>query len=68
MKDVDIVNYADDNTSYITGDNIDQVMSALQNAAASLFKWFSDNQMKVGKRKLIAVNVMGNSKCKKLLG
>ena len=68
MKDVDIGNYADDNISYITEDNIDQVISALQNAAASLFKWFSDNQMKVGKRKLIAVNVMGNSKCKKLLG
>ena len=33
MKDADIASFADDNTLYIVGDNIDQVVSALQNAA-----------------------------------
>ena len=43
IKDVDIASYADDSTPYIVGD---QPISALENAATSLFKWFSDNQMK----------------------
>ena len=38
---MEIVSYACDNTSYIAGENIDQVISVLQNAA-SLFKWFSN--------------------------
>ena len=38
MKDADIASFADDNTPYIVGDNIDQVVLALQNAAAFLFK------------------------------
>ena len=45
-KDVDIATYANDNTPYIVGDYIDHVISALQNATASLFEWFLDNQMK----------------------
>ena len=43
-KDVDITSYPDDNTPYIVGDNMDYVITALQNAAASLFKCFSENQ------------------------
>ena len=47
MKDEDIVaSYADDNMPYVIRDNINQVLSAFQNATTSLFKWFSDNQMK----------------------
>lgn len=41
IKDIEIVSYAYDNTSYIAGENIDQVISVLQNAA-SLFNWFSN--------------------------
>ena len=37
-KDVDIATYADDNTPNIVGYNIDQIISALQNASASLFE------------------------------
>ena len=36
----------DDNKPYIAGNKIDQAISALKNAATSLFKWFSDNQIK----------------------
>ena len=46
MKDVDIASYADGNTPYIVGSSVYQVISALPDAAASLFKWFSDTQMK----------------------
>ena len=46
MKDEDIASYADENTPYMVRDNIDQIVSALQNAATSLFKRSSDNQMK----------------------
>ena len=39
MKDVHITTgYVDDSAPYIVGDNIDQAVSALQNAAAILFK------------------------------
>ena len=46
VDDTDIANYADDNTIYIEHENIDDLITSLQNAAAKLFKWFSDNQMK----------------------
>ena len=46
MKDVDIDCYADNNTPYIEGGKLDRVISALQNADASLFEWLSYNQMK----------------------
>ena len=46
VDDVDIANYADDNTIYKEHENIDDLITSLQDAAAKLFKWFSDNQMK----------------------
>lgn len=46
VKDVDIASYAGDSTPYIVRDSIDQVISALQNATVSLFRWFSDKQIK----------------------
>ena len=44
--DIDIANYAGDNTIYKEHENIDDLITSLQDAAAKLFKWFSDNQMK----------------------
>ena len=38
--------YADDNTIYDSGNNIDDVISCLQESAEKLFQWFSHNQMK----------------------
>ena len=46
VKNVDFASYADDNTPYTTGENIEEVISKLEKDASSLFKWFSDNQMK----------------------
>ena len=47
VDDVDIANYADDHTIYKKHDNIDEIIKPLQDAAVKLFKWFSDNQMRV---------------------
>ena len=53
VDDIDIANYADDNTIYKEHENIDDLTTSLQDAAATLFKRFSDNQMK-GNTALIA--------------
>ena len=42
VDDMDIANYADDNTICKEHENIDELITSLQNAAAKLFKWFSD--------------------------
>ena len=46
VDDADIANYADDNTIYKGLENIDDLITSLQDAVAKLFKSFSDNQMK----------------------
>ena len=46
IKDVDFASYADDNTIYQSGGNVDDVINGLKVSAEKLFKWFSDNQMK----------------------
>ena len=42
IDDIDIANYADDNTPYITADDKDGVIASLENASNTLFKWFGD--------------------------
>ena len=44
IDDIDIANYADGNTPYVTADHIDGV--SLENVSNTLFKWFSDNLFK----------------------
>ena len=46
VEDVDIANYADDNAIYKKQENIVDLITPLQDEAAKLLKWFSDNQMK----------------------
>ena len=46
VQNVDFKSYADDNTIYDAGDNIDEVIFSLQESYKKLFKWFADNQMK----------------------
>ena len=46
MENIDIASYADDNTPYTTGNSMEEVIRKLENAAKTLFQWFSDNQMK----------------------
>ena len=46
LKDVDIANFADDNTPFTSANNIDDLMDSLEKASSSLFKWFKDNLFK----------------------
>ena len=81
VDDIDIANYADDNTIYKEHENIDDLITSLQDAAAKLFKWFSDNQMKENTDKChlllskdesseihIGDSIIESSTCEKLLG
>ena len=47
MNDVEFTSYADGDTPFFVGDDLNHVKLKLQNASKILFKWFSDNQMKV---------------------
>ena len=51
MENSDIASYADDNTPYTTGNSIEEVIRKLENAAKTLFQWFSDNQIKANSSK-----------------
>ena len=81
MNETDFASYADDNTPYVTGDSIEDVINSLENVSITLFKWFADNQMKANKGKChlliscsenITINadgsIIGKSICEKLLG
>ena len=81
MQNVDFTSYADNNTIYNTGDNIDKVTFSLEEYFKKLFKWFADNQMKTNEGKcylivstneLIEIQIadfsIKNSDSEKLLG
>ena len=51
MSDTDFASYADDNTTYVSADTIDEVIKRLETASGKLFKWFADNQMKANQDK-----------------
>ena len=51
MNETEFASYADDNTPFASGQSIDNVMRTLENDSVRLFKWFSNNQMKVNKDK-----------------
>ena len=40
----DITNYVDENTTDVSGKNIDEVVKSLEKASHLIFKWFSDNE------------------------
>ena len=42
MNKVDFASYADDNTPFFVGKDLDYVISKLQNASKTLFQWFND--------------------------
>ena len=46
MSETDFASYADHKTSYVVGNNIEDVIIKLQNASLTLFQQFYDNQMK----------------------
>ena len=80
MSKTEFASYADDNTSYNSGQNIDNVIRTLENDSVRLFKWFSNNQMKANKDKChllsnkervtmkIGKSEIKSSNCEKLLG
>ena len=46
VNEIDFSSYADDNTPFVSGDRIEDVLDSLENASLKLFNWFSNNQMK----------------------
>ena len=81
MNDVEFASYADDNTPFFVGDDLNDVILKLQNASKTLFKWFNDNQMKANPDKchficsssvktsiMIENKQIRNSSCEKRLG
>ena len=46
MNNIELASYADDNTPYAVGNNIEELIVKLQNASKTPFRWFSINQMK----------------------
>ena len=51
LSQTGFASYADDNTPCVEANNIDEVITVLENDSIQLFKWFSDNQMKANKDK-----------------
>ena len=81
MDDIDIANYADDTTPYVTAHDIDGVTASFENASNTLPKWISDNLFKGNadkcpllvnvkdevSMKIVDLNIV-NSECERLLG
>ena len=51
IDNIDFASYADDNTAYTTDENAKKVIDKYEIVAKSLFKWFSNNQMKANPNK-----------------
>ena len=81
VPDLDITNYADDNTPHSTNINLNKVLHDLEKNSNTLFKWFTNNLLKADPEKSdlltnsaqeIQINIGGmaisNSKSAKLLG
>ena len=45
-SDIDIANFADDNTPYLSAKNVEDVIESLERASVSLFRWFENNLFK----------------------
>ena len=81
IKDCDIANYADDNTSFLSGKNVEEVLNSLENVSSNLFQWFTENELKGNESKYhllissgenahvqIGTSEIKNSDCESLLG
>ena len=49
--DINIANYADNNTPFVSGGAPLSVITSLENAAEKIFKWFVNNHMKANHNK-----------------
>ena len=52
INGIDFSSYADGNTIYDSGSNIDDVISSFQESAEKFFQWLSQNEMKGNTDKL----------------
>ena len=81
IKETSFASYPDDNTPYVTAENLGKLIKLLENDSIKLFQWFSDNQMKsnhdkchllVSGKNDVTMNASGfkiqNTECEKLLG
>ena len=79
--DIDITNFADDNTSCLSAKYVEDVIESLERASVSLFRWSENNLFKSNAAKChflvstsqeVSLNVnnfkIKNSDCEKLLG
>ena len=46
MEGCDIANYADNNSAYLIGKNVEEVLNTLENVSSNLFQWFADDELK----------------------
>ena len=80
IEDCDIANYAADNTSYLSGKNVEEVLKGLENVSPNLFQWFTENELKgtaskchllISSNENMHVNIgtsqIKNSDCERLL-
>ena len=51
LEEIDFVRYADDDTPFVSEATPENVVSSLERCSASLFEWFSNNQMKANPEK-----------------
>ena len=81
IEDYDIANYADDNTPYLSGKNVEDILNGLENVSSNLFQWFTENELKGNASKChlllsssenahinIDTSQIKNSDCERLLG
>ena len=47
VKETEICNYADDTTIYVCGQELERIVSSLENNAQRISQWFFDNSMKL---------------------
>ena len=45
-RDIHIANFADDNTPYLSAENVEDVIESIERASVSLFRWFENNLLK----------------------
>ena len=55
MDDINIANYADNNTPFVSSDTPLSVITSLENATEKLFKWFVNNHMKANTTNVICL-------------
>ena len=81
LSEIDIANYADDNTPYTSSNDVNGLIKSVKEASKKLFKWFDDNLMKsnpdkchllVSRNDNVAIRTgnfqIENTKSEKLLG